>query len=81
MTIGPDQEGTFSMASSHSPDRLLVAFDDGQAVTNAGLLLPATLAERDCCPRRWMTFGTTIRIARLHHPSCMSRRPGDLRFL
>jgi hypothetical protein len=34
------------MASSHSPDRLVVAFDDGHAVANAGLLLPATLAER-----------------------------------
>jgi hypothetical protein len=27
------------------------------------------------------TFGTTIRISRLHQPSCMSWRPGDLRFL
>jgi hypothetical protein len=39
-------EGTFSMSSSHSPDRLAVAFDDVHAVANAGLLLPATLAER-----------------------------------
>jgi hypothetical protein len=69
------------MASSHSPDCLVVAFDDGHAVANAGLLLPATLAERDCCPRRWMTFGTTIRIARVHYPCCLRRRAGDLRFL
>jgi Transposase DDE domain group 1 len=34
------------MPSSHSPDRLVVAFDDDHAVANAGLLLPATLAER-----------------------------------
>jgi hypothetical protein len=34
------------MPSSHSPDGLVVAFDDGHAVANAGLLLPATLAER-----------------------------------
>jgi Transposase DDE domain group 1 len=34
------------MSSSHSPDRLVVAFDDDHAVANAGLLLPATLAER-----------------------------------
>jgi hypothetical protein len=34
------------MPSSHSPDRLAVAFDDDHAVANAGLLLPATLAER-----------------------------------
>jgi hypothetical protein len=34
------------MASSHSPDGLAVAFDDDRAVANAGLVLPATLAQR-----------------------------------
>jgi hypothetical protein len=34
------------MPSSHSPAGLVVAFDDGHAVANAGLLLPATLADR-----------------------------------
>jgi hypothetical protein len=34
------------MPSSHCPDRLAVAFDDDHAVANAGLLLPATLADR-----------------------------------
>jgi hypothetical protein len=34
------------MSSSHSPTTLVVAFDDDHAVANAGLLLPATLAER-----------------------------------
>jgi hypothetical protein len=34
------------MPSSHSPDRLVVAFDDTHAIANAGLLLPATLAQR-----------------------------------
>jgi hypothetical protein len=34
------------MPSSHSPDTLVVAFDDDHAVANAGLLLPATLAQR-----------------------------------
>jgi hypothetical protein len=34
------------MSSSHSPDRLVVGFDDDHAVANAGLVLPATLAER-----------------------------------
>jgi hypothetical protein len=34
------------MPSSHSPDRLAVAFDDTHAVANAGLVLPATLAQR-----------------------------------
>ena len=34
------------MPSSHSPDRLVVGFDDDHAVANAGLLLPATLAKR-----------------------------------
>src|ERR687887_24621 len=42
----PDQEGTFSMASSHTPDELDTCFDDTNAIANAGLLLPATLAER-----------------------------------
>jgi hypothetical protein len=34
------------MPSSHTPDQLAVAFDDLRAVANAGLLLPATLAQR-----------------------------------
>jgi hypothetical protein len=34
------------MPSSHSPDTLVVGFDDTHAVANAGLVLPATLAER-----------------------------------
>jgi hypothetical protein len=33
------------LSSSHTLDRLGVAFDDPQAVANAGLLLPATLAQ------------------------------------
>src|SRR6266545_4279469 len=42
----PNQEGTFSMASSHTLDQLDICFDDTHAVANAGLLLPATLAQR-----------------------------------
>ena len=42
----PDQEGTFSMGSSHTLDQLDIAFDDTHAIANAGLLLPATLAQR-----------------------------------
>jgi hypothetical protein len=34
------------MSSSHTPDQLDICFDDTHAVANAGLLLPATLAER-----------------------------------
>jgi hypothetical protein len=34
------------MPSFHSPDGLVVGFDDDHAVANAGLLLPATLAQR-----------------------------------
>jgi hypothetical protein len=34
------------MASSHTLDQLDIAFDDAHAVASAGLLLPATLAER-----------------------------------
>ena len=41
-----DQEGTFSMGSSHTLDQLDSCFDDTHAVANAGLLLAATLAER-----------------------------------
>ena len=34
------------MRSSHSLDRLDTAFDDDRLVADAGLLLPATLAQR-----------------------------------
>jgi hypothetical protein len=44
--MNPNSEGTFSMPSSHTPDGLVVAFDDDHAVANAGLALTATLAER-----------------------------------
>jgi hypothetical protein len=44
--VSPDQEGAFSMGSSHTLDQLDIAFDDTHAVANAGLLLAATLAER-----------------------------------
>src|SRR6266508_4467687 len=39
----PDQEGTFSMGSSHTLDQLDTCFDDTHAVANAGLLLAPTL--------------------------------------
>jgi len=43
----PESEDTFSMRSSHVVlGQVDVAFDDEHAVANAGLLLPATLAER-----------------------------------
>src|SRR5918999_259131 len=44
--VSPNQEGAFSMGSSHTLDQLDICFDDTHAVANAGLLLPATLAER-----------------------------------
>ena len=34
------------MRSSHTLDQLDTCFDDTHAIANAGLLLPATLAER-----------------------------------
>jgi hypothetical protein len=34
------------MASSHTLDQLDICFDDTHAIAGAGLLLPATLAER-----------------------------------
>src|SRR6266545_1701236 len=43
----PELEDTFSMPSSHVVlDQVDIAFDDEHAVAGAGLLLPATLAER-----------------------------------
>jgi hypothetical protein len=43
----PEREDTFSMPSSHVVlDQVDIAFDDPRAVAHAGLLLPATLAER-----------------------------------
>jgi hypothetical protein len=44
--VFPDQEGRFSMTSSYTLDQLDTRFDDTHAIANAGLLLPATLAER-----------------------------------
>jgi hypothetical protein len=43
----PESEDTFSMPSLHVLlDQVDIAFDDERAVASAGLLLPATLAER-----------------------------------
>src|SRR5215218_1173942 len=43
----PEPEDTFSMRSSHVVlDQVDIVFDDPRAVAHAGLLLPATLAER-----------------------------------
>src|SRR2546427_578194 len=43
--IVPVLEGIFSMRSLHSLDRVDVIFDDEHAVADAGLVLPATLAQ------------------------------------
>ena len=51
------------MPSSHSPDGLGVGFDDDHAIANAGLLLPATLAQR-LGSRRWSTSWSTWANAR-----------------
>src|ERR1035437_8722268 len=45
-THRPKQRSTCWMRSSHSLDRLDVAFDGTQLVADAGLLLPATLAQQ-----------------------------------
>jgi hypothetical protein len=43
----PESEDTFSMRSLHVVlDQVDIAFDEERAVASAGLLLPATLAER-----------------------------------
>lgn len=41
----PESEGTFWMQSSHTLDRMAGTFDDPHAVADAGLVLPATLAQ------------------------------------
>ena len=42
----PEPKDTFSMPSHEVLDQVEIAFDDQRAVASAGLLLPATLAER-----------------------------------
>src|ERR687897_348703 len=44
-TIAPSQKDTCSVRSSHSPDAIIVTFDDDHAVADAGLILAASLAE------------------------------------
>ena len=44
-TRSASQEGTFQMRSSRSLDTVMVMFDDDNLVANAGLILPATLAQ------------------------------------
>lgn len=56
--VSPDQAGTFSIGSSHTPDQLDICFDDIDAIANAGQLLAATLAERlSMEPCRTSRFG------------------------
>jgi hypothetical protein len=58
------------------PSDYLPRFSNGRVDPYGGRLLPI------CCPDApSLTFGTTIRIARLHHPCCLSWRARDLRFL
>jgi hypothetical protein len=58
----PEPEDTFSMQSSHVVlDQVDITFDDQRSVASAGLLLPATLAERlgsSRSPTRWSILGT-----------------------
>ena len=44
-THSASQEGTFQMRASRSLDTVAVIFDDDNLVANAGLILPATLAQ------------------------------------
>ena len=41
------------MLPRRHPDRIRIAFDDHRLVTNAGLLLPATLARHLGLPGTW----------------------------
>src|SRR4029434_1812343 len=66
--VFPHLEGTFSMGSSHILDQLDTCFDDTHAVANAGLLLPATLAERLCVERPADTLIALGERAGAHRP-------------
>jgi hypothetical protein len=59
----PEPEDTFSMPSSHVVlDQVDIAFDDERSVAYAGLLLPATLAERlgsSRSPTSWSILATS----------------------
>src|SRR4029450_8874707 len=72
--VSPDQEGTFSMGSSHTLDQLDICFDATHAVANAGLPLAATLAQRlgvgggagwVCIDTRHFAFGHGHQLDRL----------------
>jgi hypothetical protein len=58
----PEPEDTFSMPSSQVVlDQVDITFDDQRSVASAGLLLPATLAERlgiEQSPTSWSILGT-----------------------
>jgi hypothetical protein len=57
---------------SNNPPRI----SNGDVGPYGGRLLPI------CCPGAPSpTFGTTIRIARVQHPCCLSWRGDDLRFV
>ena len=43
--LEPDQKGACQVGSCRSPDTIAVSFDDKHLVTDAGLILAATLAE------------------------------------
>jgi Transposase DDE domain group 1 len=70
----PDQEGTFSMASSHTLDQLDTCFDDTHAIANAGLLrcgaTSRVLGHRVMAPS---TLGTFLRAFTFGHVRQLDR--------
>src|SRR5919198_5195754 len=44
--VSPTRRALSQLGSSHTLDQLDTCFDDTHAIANAGLLLPATLAQR-----------------------------------
>ena len=54
----PAQGSTLVVTASHSPDRLMVSADDGNAVSDAGLLVAASLGQHLGLPGLLAEHGT-----------------------
>jgi hypothetical protein len=72
--VSPDQEGTFSIGSSHTLDQLDTCFDHTHAVANAGLLrcgaTSQVLGHRVMAPS---TLGTFLRAFAFGHVRQLDR--------
>ena len=64
------------MLPRHHPDGIRIAFDDHRLVTNAGLVLPATLAFPPGPTRNWLTGGAWAWAAAQALPFCCQSGQG-----